>query len=74
MGFIINAWLERANPLIQILSAHTGDVLLSLDTKAVANLLAKGDITVAELQQQHGLTLALDIYAGLFTVNYPGTD
>jgi hypothetical protein len=74
MGFIINAWLERANPLIQILSAHTGDVLLSLDTKAVTSRLAKGDITIAELQQQHNLTLALDIYAGLFAVNYPGTD
>lgn len=70
MGFIINAWLERANPLIQILNARTGAVMFSLDAGAITNLLAMGDITITELQQKHSLTLALDIYSGLLEENF----
>ena len=44
MGFIVNAWLERANPYIQVLSGHSGDILLSLDSTAVTNLLEQGDL------------------------------
>ena len=65
MNFIVNAWLERADPLIQIFSAHTGDVLLSLDAAAVSSLLEEGDVTVTELQQTNSLVLTLDIYTGL---------
>ena len=42
MGFIVNAGLERADPTIEIFSEQSGDVLLSLDASAVANLLEQG--------------------------------
>ena len=66
MSFVVNAWLERADPRIQILSGQTGDVLLSLDSADVASLLEQGDITVSELQLKNDLILALCIYSGLF--------
>ena len=66
MGFIVNAWLERANPYIQVLSGHSGDILLSLDSTAVTNLLEQGDITINELKQNNSLILALCLYSSLF--------
>lgn len=66
MNFIVNAWLERANPYIQVLSGHSGDILLSLDSSTVANLLEQGDITINELKQNNSLILTLCLYSSLF--------
>lgn len=66
MSFIVNAWLERADPIIQIFSRDTGDILLSLDSSAVSRLLEQGEVTVSEFQQKNSLLLALCIYSGLF--------
>ena len=71
MSFMVNAWLERVDPHIQIISSQTGDVLLALDSTAVMNLLEHGDVTINELQQKSSLTLALCIYCGLLAEDYP---
>ncbi len=71
MSFIVNAWLERADPRIQIFSDQTGDLLLSLDSLAVTRLLELGDVSISELQQKSSLLLTLCIYASLFTEGLP---
>ena len=74
MSLIVNAWLERADPHIQILSGHTGDILLTLGPTAVMHLLEQGDVTIYELQQKNNLTLVLGIYSGLFAETLQGVD
>ncbi|NNF97032.1 MAG: hypothetical protein HKM94_08915 [Halobacteria archaeon] len=74
MSFIVNAWLERVDPQVQIISSHTGDILLTLDSTAVMNLLEQGDVTINDLQQENSLTLALCIYSGLFAEDFPAAE
>ncbi|MBT5230729.1 MAG: hypothetical protein HOM11_10710 [Methylococcales bacterium] len=49
MKFILNLWLEQKNPLIQLLDAVTGDVVLQWRRDKVFTLLDAGEICLEDL-------------------------
>ena len=49
MKFILNLWLEQKNPLIQLLDAVTGDVVLQWRRDKVFTLLDAGEISLEDL-------------------------
>ena len=50
MSYVIDAWLERADPQLKVTSERTGQVVVDWKAVRVRELIDSGELDVAELQ------------------------
>lgn len=53
MNYLINAWLERDQPLLEVREAHTGRTLLRWEGNAQCKMLERGELILADLNDEH---------------------
>lgn len=51
MNFMINAWLDKAKPELQLLEKDSGQIVASWSGRGLQDLFASGVISYAELSQ-----------------------
>jgi hypothetical protein len=49
MTYLIDAWLDRANPCLRIIDRGTGEVCVCLGEDALEELRSQGDLELADL-------------------------
>ncbi len=50
MIYIVNAWLEREQPLLQVSDSRTGKVVIEWGAERLKALFASGELCLADLQ------------------------
>lgn len=49
MSFLINAWLDRANPFIELRNTQTGEVMAQFAGEKLTRCLEQGDVCLHDL-------------------------
>jgi hypothetical protein len=60
MQFVVDAWLERKDPILRLLNADTGKEIFRCSSERLLYLLSSGQLTLDEIEDE-----ALDTYERL---------
>jgi len=52
MQFVIDAWLERRDPILRLLNADTGKEVFSCSCERLRPLLESGQLTIEEIEDE----------------------
>lgn len=50
MTYVLNAWLERDQPLLQVSDRRTGNVVIEWGAEQLRALFASGELSLGDLQ------------------------
>lgn len=69
MTYLIDAWLDRPQPYLRILHRESGQVCVTLEAAALAQLQEQGDLDMASLTSSEPQTLK-ELLRTLFLFGY----